>query len=299
MSKQHIHHKEEENTQSTLLLWALLLTSSFFIAEAIGGAVLKSLALISDAAHMLTDVIALIIAWAAVKIGQKPADQRRTFGYYRFEILAAAFNTLLLFCVATYILVEAYQRFKHPPEIYSMGMLIIATLGLIINLVSMKLLGSHAHHEHNLNMKSAYLEVWSDMLGSIGVIIGALIIQFTGWVFFDSIVAVLIALWILPRGWVLLKESISILLEAVPKHIDVDKVIEMIKSVDGVLDTHDLHIWAITKDKINLTAHILLAKNSSSEKIIIELQELLKTQFNICHTTFQQEYEHCLEDFIH
>jgi len=170
-------HSHSTQKQRPLLL-ALILTSGFLITEVIGGVLTKSLALLSDAAHMLTDVTALTLSLLAIQIGRKAADKLRTFGYYRFEILAAAFNTILLFLVALYILYEAYARLKHPPHIQSLQMLMIATAGLMVNLISMKLLSSGK--EESLNIKSAYLEVWSDMLGSIGVIIGALLIQWTG-----------------------------------------------------------------------------------------------------------------------
>ena len=217
MSTEHSHAIPKTSNERALLI-ALVLTTTFLIVEVAGGIITGSLALISDAAHMLTDVAALAIALAAIRIAKRPADVRRTFGYYRFEILAAAFNTILLFIVAFYILYEAYQRLNSPPEIHSIGMLVIASIGLVINLLSMHLLSMG--RDKNLNMKSAYLEVWSDMLGSLGVIIGALIIQFFGWAWVDSIIAILIGLWVLPRTWILLKESINILLEGVPEGID-------------------------------------------------------------------------------
>lgn len=156
----------------------------------VAGFITQSLALLSDAAHMFTDAAALAIALAAIKIGQKPADDKRTFGYQRFEILAALFNAMMLFVVAIYILYEAYQRFSQPPEIQSLGMLVVAVLGLIINLISMKILVSSS--QDSLNVKGAYLEVLSDALGSVGVIIGALVIYFTGWMWVDTVIAVLI-----------------------------------------------------------------------------------------------------------
>ncbi|HAT8564416.1 TPA: cation diffusion facilitator family transporter [Legionella pneumophila] len=269
------------------LWWALSLTGSFLIAEVIGGVITGSLALISDAAHMLTDVTALIIALIAIRVSKRPADARRTFGYYRFEILAAAFNAALLFVVALYIIYEAYQRLKQPSEIYSMGMLIIASLGLVVNLASMYLL-SH-DKDKSLNLKSAYLEVWSDMLGSVGVIIAALIIRFTGWSWVDSALAVLIGLWVLPRTWVLLKETINILLEGVPAGIDFNKIKAGIMSIKGISDVHDLHIWAITSDKISLTAHIVIDSRFKEELVREEVQTLLLSQFEISHTTLQTE----------
>jgi cobalt-zinc-cadmium efflux system protein len=273
------------------LLFALLLTSAFFVAEVVGGLITGSLALLSDAAHMLTDLTALTIALVAIKISRRPADTMRTFGYYRFEILAAAFNTTLLFLVAIYILYEAYQRFYHPPEIQSMGMLVIASIGLIVNLVSMRLLMSGKNK--NLNMKSAYLEVWSDMLGSIGVIVAALIIRFTGWGWVDSIIAVLIGLWILPRTWVLLKESINILLEGVPAGIDLKKLLKLSLEIEGISDIHELHVWGITSDKISLTAHVVIKKEYDCEEVASNLRQMLISQFGISHTTLQHERIKC------
>lgn len=282
-----------KTTRRERSLWlALLLTGCFLIAEVVGGIVTGSLALISDAAHMLTDVTALIIALIAIRISKRPADARRTFGYYRFEILAAAFNAGLLFLVALYILVEAYQRFKQPPEIYSLGMLIIASIGLVVNLVSMYLLAPDK--DRSLNLKSAYLEVWSDMLGSLGVIVAALLIRFMGWSWVDSAIAVLIGLWVLPRTWVLLKETVNILLEGVPVGVDLEKVKAKMAKVEGVLDVHDLHIWAITSDKISLTAHLVVAPEIEEEPIRMNVQKILLSQFNISHTTLQTEHNKTL-----
>ncbi|HBD9275161.1 TPA: cation transporter [Legionella pneumophila] len=276
------------------LWWALLLTGGFLIAEVVGGIMTGSLALISDAAHMLTDVTALIIALIAIRISKRPADERRTFGYYRFEILAAAFNACLLFIVALYIIFEAYQRLKQPPEIYSMGMLLIASIGLVVNLASMYLL-SH-DKDKNLNLKSAYLEVWSDMLGSLGVIGAAIIIRFTHWAWVDSAIAVLIGLWVLPRTWVLLKETINILLEGVPTHIDINKITTMLNAVEGILDVHDLHVWAITSDKINLTAHVVIKPNVEGAQVRINTEKLLFSQWGISHTTLQIEHKKHLDN---
>ncbi len=292
MSADH-DHSGLKTTKERPLLIALILTSSFLIAEVAGGLITGSLALISDAAHMLTDVTALGIALVAIRIGRRPADAIRTFGYYRFEILAAAFNTILLFLVAIYILFEAYQRLKHPPEISSFGMLVIASIGLLVNILSMKLLTGGK--DKSLNMKSAYLEVWSDMLGSVGVIIGALIIRFTGWAWVDSIIAVLIGLWVLPRTWVLLKESINVLLEGVPEEIDLKKLQELANKVEGVVDIHELHVWAITSDRVSLTAHIVIEEKYDCESVLLNLRKVFMSEFNISHTTLQHERKKCLE----
>ena len=197
----HSHAVVTEGNAKKLTI-ALVLTTTFLIVEVIAGLITQSLALLSDAAHMFTDAAALAIALAAIKIAKRPADNKRTFGYQRFEILAALFNASMLFFVAIYILYEAYQRFTQPPEIQSVGMLIVASLGLVINLISMKILMSSA--AESLNMKGAYLEVLSDALGSVGVIIGAVIIYYTNWYWVDTIIAVAIGFWVLPRTWILL-----------------------------------------------------------------------------------------------
>jgi cobalt-zinc-cadmium efflux system protein len=279
-----------ENERS---LWiALGLTTSFLIAEVIGGIVTGSLALISDAAHMFTDAAALAISLAAIRIAKRPKDARRTYGYHRFEILAAAFNALLLFGVAIYILFEAYQRFRNPLAIESNGMLIIAAIGLAVNLISMKLLS--AGKDESLNVKGAYLEVWSDMLGSIGLIIGALVIRWTGWAWVDSLIAVAIGLWVLPRTWILLKDSINILLEGVPEGIDVGEVEQAMRAVPGVSSIHDLHIWALTSGKPSLTAHVVYDPVYSPEsQLIPALQKGLAERFNVFHTTLQFERVPC------
>lgn len=291
MSSEHNHTK---TSNERALLLALILTSTFLIAEVAGGILTGSLALISDAAHMLTDVTALIIALVAIYLAKRPADSIRTFGYYRFEILAAAFNTILLFIVALYILYEAYQRLHNPPEIHSTGMLIIASIGLVVNLISMRLLT--VSKDENLNMKSAYLEVWSDMLGSVGVILGALIIRFSGWGWVDSIIAILIGLWVLPRTWVLLKESMNILLEGVPEGIDLKKLEKSVREIEGILDIHELHVWAITSNKVSLTAHVVIDPVYDCERVLPEIRELLSKQFNITHTTLQHERKMCLDE---
>ena len=192
-------HAIPVNQNERSLWWALGLTGSFLLVEVVAGVLLDSLALLADAAHMFTDVAALAVALAAVRIARRPADAKRTYGYHRFEILAAAFNALLLFGVAIYILYEAYQRFRNPVEVASTGMMLVAAIGFVVNLISMRLLAGGK--DSSLNMKGAYLEVWSDMLGSIGVIVAALVIKFSGWTWVDALVAVGIGLWVLPRTW--------------------------------------------------------------------------------------------------
>ncbi|MFJ2988728.1 cation diffusion facilitator family transporter [Collimonas sp. NPDC087041] len=292
MSAGHTHALP--SSQNEKYIWiALALTSTFLVVEVIGGLVTGSLALISDAAHMLTDTMALAIALAAIRIARRAPDARRTFGYHRFEILAAAFNAALLFLVAMYILYEAYQRFRSPAEIQSTGMLVIAVFGLVVNLISMRLLSSGK--DASLNVKGAYLEVWSDMLGSLGVIAGALLIRYTGWAWVDSLIAVLIGLWVLPRTWVLLKESVNILLEGVPEGMDIAQVQTAMRAVPGVLSVHDFHLWALTSGKASLTAHVVHDPAYSAEQQLLPaLKDVLAKQFSVYHTTLQFETIPCV-----
>lgn len=290
MSAGHSHAIPESGNERALWM-ALGLTSIFLVAEVIAGIVFQSLALLADAAHMFTDVAALAIALAAVRIARRPADAKRTYGYHRFEILAAAFNAVLLFGVAIYILYEAYRRFSAPAEVQPTGMLVVAVLGLAVNLLSMRFLQSGK--DSSLNVKGAYLEVWADMLGSIGVIVAALVIRFTGWAWVDTVVAVGIGLWVLPRTWVLLKESLNILLEGAPEGVDVDEVGRAILSVPGVTGVHDLHIWVLTSGKNSMTAHVVQTESSRPETIRSGIQEVLAERFKVFHTTLQLELTPC------
>lgn len=284
-------------------LWmALGLTGSFMIAEVIGAFITGSLALLSDAAHMMTDALALAISLVAIQVGKRAADRKRTFGYARFEILAAAFNAILLFVVAFYILFEAWQRLSAPAEIQSMGMLLIAVLGLIVNLLSMRLLASAS--AESLNVKGAYLEVWSDMLGSLGVIVAALVIMYTGWGWVDSLVAAAIGFWVLPRTWTLLKESMNVLLQGVPDGLDIDQVEQGIRAIDGVTEVHDLHLWALTSGKNVMSAHLVADLGRRGEQqILADVTELMHERFDISHVTVQVEqagfHEQGHEEHVH
>lgn len=281
----HSHAAVTEGNAKKLTI-ALILTTTFLVIEFIAGILTQSLALLSDAAHMFTDAAALAIALAAIQIAKRPADNKRTFGYQRFEILAALFNASMLFFVAMYILYEAYQRFTQPPEIQSLGMLIVASIGLVINLISMKILMSSA--TESLNMKGAYLEVLSDALGSVGVIIGAVIIYFTNWYWVDTIIAVAIGFWVLPRTWILLKQSINILLEGVPEEVDIEKLRNDLLALDGVESIHQLKVWAITSKNIHLTVH-LFAPNADRKQLHHAAAEMLSHEHGIAEVTLQIE----------
>ena len=291
MAHDHSHIAVSKNNERALWL-SLCLTGTFMIAEVITGVLSNSLALISDAAHMFTDTAALAIALVAIRVGRRPADKKRTFGYYRFEILAAAFNAILLFAVALYILLEAYQRFSIPPAIDSTLMLVVASVGLVINLISMRLLSGGK--DESLNIKGAYLEVWSDMLGSAGVIVGAIVIKMTGWTWVDSAIAVGIGLWIVPRTWQLLRVSLNILLEGVPEGVGMQEIDEAVRAVPGVVSAHDLHVWAITSNKLSLTVHVVTdVANEKVFDLLIAIRKMLAQRFDVAHTTVQIERSPC------
>lgn len=280
-------HDHTAGANAKALTWALALTSIYLVAEVVGAFVFNSLALLSDAAHMMTDVAALAIALLAIRIGQRPADDKRTFGYKRFEILAAAFNALLLFAVAIYVLVEAVQRFREPEAVQSTGMMIVAAIGLVVNLMSMRLL--KAGKDASMNVKGAYLEVWADMIGSVGVIAGALAIRFTGWTWVDPVVAIGIGLWVLPRTWVLLRDTINVLLEGVPGGIKLPELRGAIAGVPGVAGVHDLHVWSMATEEVSCTAHVTLGDGVDPDTIRKSVADTLHSRFGIEHSTIQTE----------
>jgi cobalt-zinc-cadmium efflux system protein len=288
----HGHHDHTVGASARALGWALALTSAFLIAEVAGAFWFNSLALLSDAGHMLTDVAALAIALAAIKVGQRPADDSRTFGYRRLEVLAAAFNALMLFAVAIYVCVEAIDRIREPQHVATTGMLAIATLGLVVNLIAMRLLS--AGREHSVNVKGAYLEVWADMLGSLGVIAGAVAIKLTGWLWIDIVVAVGIGLWVLPRTWSLLKDTTQLLMQGVPPGIDLAQVRVAIEGIDGVASSHDLHIWATATDEVTLTVHLVLSGGVDHEAVRLAVEQVLADRFRIGHVTIQTERTPCV-----
>ena len=280
-------------------LWiAFGLTLFFLLVEVAGGLLTNSLALLSDAAHMMTDVLALGISLFAVRMARRPADAKRTYGYARMEAIGALVNGGLLFLVAGYILWEAVGRFSQPPHVESNGMLLVAILGLIVNLIAMKLLQAGAGE--SLNMKGAYLEVWSDMLGSLGVIAGALLIRFTGWTVVDPIIAVLIGLWVLPRTWTLLREAGHVLMQGVPSGIDPDEIRDAMQAQPGVATVHDLHVWALGSREPILTAHVLLSLDAGDpDALRTAMARMLRERFHIDHATLQVETRHCDDGPVH
>ncbi|HRO63835.1 cation diffusion facilitator family transporter [Thermomonas sp.] len=280
-------------------LWiAFGLTLVVLGVELAGALLSNSLALLSDAAHMLTDVAALGVSLFAVRLSRRPADARRSYGYARMEAIGALVNGGLLFLVAGYILWEAVQRFRSPEAVASTFMLVVACVGLVANLVSMKLLA--AGSGESLNVKGAYLEVWSDMLGSLGVIAAAALIHFTGWSWIDPVVAVLLGLWVLPRTWILLRQAVHVLMQGVPAGLDVEAVRAAMRAVPGVGAVHDLHVWALGSREPILTAHVVLCEgHGEPDAVRAQVAHTLQEEFAIGHATLQVEARHCGGEDVH
>lgn len=269
------------------LWWALGLTATVLVAELIGAWMTNSLALLSDAAHMATDTLALAIALVAVRLARRPPDARRTYGYARFEALGALANGGLLFVLAGYILWEAWHRFRTPLPVASLGVIGVAVVGLLCNLWAMKLL--HAGAGQSLNLKGAYLEVWSDMLGSLAVIIAAVVIHFTGWLWVDPLLAVLIGLWVLPRTWILVREALNVLMEGVPAGIDLQALRRDMEASPGVAGVHDLHVWALASRSPALSAHVVIAQGGDADAVRRALAAMIASRHRIAHVTLQLE----------
>jgi cobalt-zinc-cadmium efflux system protein len=271
------------------LIWALVLTAGFMVIEVIGGLWTGSLALLADAGHMLTDVGGLSMSLLAVWFAQKPPTSMNTYGYLRTEILAALANGVALFLVAGYVLYQACQRVWAPPQVLSGPMLIIAVLGLGVNLLGMGLLRRGAGE--SLNIRGAYMEVLSDALGSIGVIVAAVIIQTTGFYLADPLISAAIGLFILPRTWALMRQALHILMEGVPPHLDIRLIETAMSTVPGVRAVHDLHVWTLTSGKEAMSSHVVVDDLAAGDRILRDLHKLLHERFGIEHTTIQLESE--------
>lgn len=284
----HVHDHFEVRQQSrSKLTIVLALTTGFMLVEAVAGWYTGSLALIADAGHMLGDVAALALALFAVWLSSKPAGRSRTYGFHRSEILAALANSVLLVVISIAIFCEAIHRFSLPPEIKSTPMLVVAVLGLIVNLISMKLLGAHSHG--SLNAKAAYLEVFSDMLASCAVILAGLVIMFTGWYLADPILSAILSIFIVSRTWGLLKESVEILMESAPREFDLEALTKAFLTADGVVQVHDLHVWTITSGLLAMSCHLTIEPKADSQAVLDQVNALLAKDFKISHTTIQIE----------
>jgi len=286
------------NNQKRSLIAALVVIFLIFFVELFGGFASNSLALISDAGHMLTDSMALLLALLATIFAAQPATKERSYGFYRLEILSALFNGSLLTLISVFIFYQAFQRFFHPPEVQSGLMLMIATIGLLANVGAAVILVRGS--KENLNVQGAFLHVLSDMAASVGVIIGGVIIHFTRWNFVDPIIGILIAILILRGALRLVSDSVNILLEAAPKGVAMEEVASTIKGVKGVRGLHDLHVWTITSGLNAISAHIVIEDSEAerASQILREINEVLKSKFAISHATFQTECLSCPEGLI-
>ncbi len=275
------------------LLIALAIVVTIMVAEIIGGLASNSLALLGDAGHMLVDALALAISFIAIKIAQRPATTSRTFGYHRVEVMAALTNGVILLLIAAYILFEAFQRFRDPPEVETTLMLVVAGVGLAANLTAMALLRRVRHS--NINVRAAFWHVLGDTIASTGVIVGGIIIAVTGWGIVDPIIAVVISCIIIWGAFRLVKESTDILLEAAPGHLEVAEVNRAMLGVAGVREVHDMHVWTITSGIHALSAHLLIEDQTvaRSAEIARAVEQSLSEQFSISHTTLQLECERC------
>ena len=291
MHENHAHCAYSHTSNKTVLRNSFLIISAFMLVEVAGGLATNSLALLSDAGHMLSDAAALGLSLFAFKFGERKGNLQKTFGYRRIEILAATINALALVAIAVLIVIEAARRFQNPPEVATAGMLAISTLGLAVNIVVALYMLRGGDVRKNVNMRGAYLHVLGDALGSVGAIAAALAMMCFGWGWADAAASVLVAALIVKSGWSVLKESLNILMEGSPKGVSLDALVAQISGVDGVLSVHDLHVWSITSGANALTAHIVVSGELSvreAERIMAEISHEME-HLGITHTTLQLE----------
>ena len=275
---------------------AIRLSSIILVAELIGGIMANSLALLSDAGHVFADVVALSLSWYAVRQAQRPASHRMTFGYHRVGVLIAVVNALSIFAIAILIFYEASQRLASPPEVNSLLMMVVAAIGLAVNLFVASWL--RREQKTNLNIRSAFWHALGDALASVGVIVGGLIIMLTGWLAADIVISIFIGLIILLAAWRIFREGLHVLFEATPKQVDIRKMVAALKKVPGVKDVHDLHVWSISPEIHAMSCHVLIADRPTSEAVKIrqQIEAILLKHYSINHTTLQMECQQCRDD---
>ncbi len=291
----HVTSAAGKNKKNLAIVFGL--TAFYLIVEVIGGLWTGSLALLADAGHMLTDVAGVGLALLAIWFAEKPASPERTYGYYRVEILAAMTNAVVLILISLYILYEAYERFRNPPEVQSGWMIGVAAIGLVVNIVGMFIL--RAGSEESLNMKGAYFEVLSDALTSIGVIIAGIIMLTTGWYYADPIISAGIGLFILPRTWSLLKDAVGVLIEGTPADVDLPKLRESLEKIEGVAGIHDLHVWSLTSGVNAMSVHAILTEDDQHDAVMKRVHENVTENFKISHVTVQTECQGYAEHETH
>jgi cobalt-zinc-cadmium efflux system protein len=292
---QHDHSVAVNQDNKIRVLWAMILTFGFMFAEVIGGLISGSLALLADAGHMFSDGLALLLSWLAFKYSDKQADEARSFGWHRFQILAAFVNGLSLLLIAVWIVVEAIQRFMEPVSVMATPMMEIAVLGLVINIVVFKILSGGDHE--NLNLKSAMIHVLGDLLGSVAAIVAAFLIMLFGWFWADPVLSVLVALLILKSGWAVVKKSAHILIEGTPAHIDEGEVRKvLVENIATVTDVHHVHAWSLTNDINLMTLHVEINKVLHDTDVLKQIKQTIEQNFNVQHTTIQVEHLPCPDD---
>ncbi len=288
-----MHSHDHGADMGRVLIWSLLATAAFVVVEVIAGFEAHSLSLLSDAGHNFTDALALLLAWLGVFVGRRPPDDSRTYGYHRAGVLAAFVNALSLLALAGYILYESYLRWRAPQRVHETTMLAVAALGLVVN--SAIMWGLHHERRHNINIRSAWAHMLGDAVGSLGIIAGALVIRYTGWERIDPLLSGLIGLLIVWTAWDIIKETLNILLEGLPRGLELQEVIGAMRQVSDVLDVHAVHIWSLGSSTHALSCHVLIQDLplSESESILHELNGLLERRFGIAHTTVQFEHASC------
>ncbi|MCA1295349.1 cation diffusion facilitator family transporter [Paenibacillus sp. alder61] len=284
----HQHDHAREGNKKGLAI-ALTITFGIMFLEFFGGLVTNSLALLSDSGHMLSDASALALSLIALWFSSKPSSAKRTFGFHRFEILTALFNGIVLFIIAGVIVWEAVQRFDHPPEVASGSMMLIASVGLLANIGSAIALMRKGDVKNNLNLRSAYIHVIGDALGSVGAIVAGIVMMAFKWYLADPIISILVALLILKSAWGVISHTIHILMEGAPAAIDQTEVKNALLAIEGVEDVHDLHIWTITSGFDSLSGHVLIRDGEDNQIILQKAIHILEEQFHIEHSTIQVE----------
>ena len=295
MPSDHTHHRVSRSRRRLSIV--LGLTFVYMLAEVVGGWWTGSLALLADAGHMSTDVAALSLALIAIWFGSRPATPSKTFGYYRLEIFAALINGVALVLISILIFYQAYVRWANPPIVKSGAMMIVASGGLFINLICAWML--HGDHEKDLNMRGAWLHIISDVLGSVGAIIAGALMMFYGWYAADPLFSVFISVLIVWSSWHLIRESVNVLLEGTPAHINLAAVEEAILETDGVQAVHDLHVWTITSGREALSAHVIHVELISQPELLKQLRSKLYDRFGVDHLTIQMETNDFEDETFH
>lgn len=289
--------EQVQNTQKSLI-WSIILTGGIFFLEAAGGWLTNSLALLADAGHVFMDVFALALSLAAIKLASIPADNRRTFGWHRAEVFAAFINGLVLVGMSFFIIKEAYGRLHQPQAVLPLPMMVVALIGLGINVAVARILAHHDHHD--LNVKSAYFHVLGDMLSSVLVVLGGIIMSVSSFWLLDPLLSMVIAVFILTGAFKILQETVHILLEGTPRHIDVEKMNSDIKAIAGVCQVHDIHLWSVCSHIITLACHVQVNEEGQAQKdtVLKAIRQMVWEKYHVTHTIIEVESNACSLDLI-